>query len=303
MSEPQTTAKIRLHSSKGTIDVELWAREIPKTSRWVIQAAAANGFKDTEFWGASEETVQFAEQLRPAQSKPEIHSRLRFNRRGLVGVRHGADGGLFMTLGPAPALTGKATVLGRIVGDGNYVVAAIGAADLTNGRFTYPTKISKSEALVEFFEDIVPETSKAESDLLESPMPVTKTTTTKKPKVVVSFDDEEDDSDVGLDIRMQSAHELLSDRGMISSKLQSPSPGSEVPSLADSVETANGSSQSDVEPMRAKRTRSASSDSAPEKRRSKTKEERDLETLEMLKAFQSRAKSRWLDDVDTSEKE
>lgn len=82
----------------------------------------------------------------------EIHSRLRFNRRGLVGMAKGEDGRygsqFFVTLGPAEReLTGTCTMFGRVEGDGIYNVVKISEAELVEGteRPVYAVKITGCE--------------------------------------------------------------------------------------------------------------------------------------------------------------
>lgn len=59
-----------------------------------------------------------------APFKDEIHSRLRFTRRGLVAMANAGrdDNGsqFFFTLGPTPELQGKHTLFGKVVGDTIY---------------------------------------------------------------------------------------------------------------------------------------------------------------------------------------
>ena len=71
----------------------------------------------------------------------EIHSRLRFGRRGLVGMAKGTGGGggygsqFFITLGDCRAeLDGKCTMFGRVEGDGIYNVVKIAEGELVDRR-------------------------------------------------------------------------------------------------------------------------------------------------------------------------
>ena len=90
----------------------------------------------------------------------EVHSRLRFNRRGLLGMAKmdinakDSDGGygsqFFITLGDCRAqLDGTCTLFGRVEGDGIYNVMKIAEGELVEGseRPLYPINIIGGEVL------------------------------------------------------------------------------------------------------------------------------------------------------------
>ncbi|ORY09936.1 cyclophilin-like domain-containing protein, partial [Clohesyomyces aquaticus] len=93
----------------------------------------------------------------------EFHSRLKFNRRGLLGMANTGkknDNGsqFFFTLGNTPELTGKNTLFGRIAGDTIYNLMKMAEADIADGsedRPMYPTKITGTEIIINPFEDMV----------------------------------------------------------------------------------------------------------------------------------------------------
>ncbi len=83
----------------------------------------------------------------------EGHSRLRFNRRGLVGMAK-SDGGygsqFFITLGDCRAeLDRKCTMFGRVEGEGIYNVVKIAEGEVVEGteRPVYPVRITGAEVL------------------------------------------------------------------------------------------------------------------------------------------------------------
>ena len=84
----------------------------------------------------------------------EINSRLKFNRRGLLGMANeGKDTNasqFFFTLGATPELQGKNTMFGRIEGDTIFNLVKMADAELTDGseRPMYPTKITGSEIIL-----------------------------------------------------------------------------------------------------------------------------------------------------------
>lgn len=88
-----------------------------------------------------------------------MHSRLKFNRRGLIGMARMSDGKgkaqgqygsqFFITLGDGRELDGKCTMFGRVEGDGIYNVNKIADGELVEGseRPVYPEKILRVEVL------------------------------------------------------------------------------------------------------------------------------------------------------------
>lgn len=92
--------------------------------------------------------------------KDEFHSRIKFNRRGLLGMANeGKDTNgsqFFLTLGDTPELTGKNTMFGRVEGETIYNLARMGEAECVDGeRPLYPAKITGVEILVNPFKDMV----------------------------------------------------------------------------------------------------------------------------------------------------
>ena len=173
--EPQPTAKVLLQTSSGDILLELFAKQTPLASRNFLQLCLDGYYNGTIFHRlipgfilqggdptgtgeggeASYESSVFAD---------EFHSRLKFNRRGLLGMANTArkdDNGsqFFLTLGKTAELDGRNTMFGRVVGDTIYNLMKMGEAELTDAegseRPLYPTKITGAEILVNPFEDMM----------------------------------------------------------------------------------------------------------------------------------------------------
>ena len=93
--------------------------------------------------------------------KDEFHSRIKFNRRGLLamaneGTEDTNGSQFFITLGNTPELQGKNTLFGRVEGDTIYNVAGMGEAEVGEGdRPLYPVRITGVEVLVNPFKDMV----------------------------------------------------------------------------------------------------------------------------------------------------
>ena len=195
--EPQPTASAILHTTLGEISVELFAKQTPLTCRNFLQLALDGYYDNTDFHrlvqgfilqggdptgtGNGGESIYdggaFSGELDPwpmderrgrnagpqgINFKDEFHSRLKFNRRGLLAMANegkpDTNGSqFFFTLDKADELNGKNTLFGRVAGDTIYNLMKIGESEVAEGteRLLYPVKIQKVEILVNPFEDMV----------------------------------------------------------------------------------------------------------------------------------------------------
>ncbi|KAI4181459.1 MAG: hypothetical protein L6R41_006603 [Letrouitia leprolyta] len=171
--EPQPTAKVLLETTSGDISLELFAKQTPLASRNFLQLCLDGYYDNTIFHrlvpgfviqggdptGTGEGGEAFYE---GGLFDDEFHSRLKFNRRGLLGMANTGrknDNGsqFFLTLGPTPELEGRNTMFGRVVGDTIYNLMKMGEAELIaegNERPLYPTRIIGAEILVNPFSDM-----------------------------------------------------------------------------------------------------------------------------------------------------
>jgi peptidyl-prolyl cis-trans isomerase SDCCAG10 len=155
--------------------------------------------------------------------KDEFHQRLKFNRRGLVGMANAGldDNGsqFFFTLDRADELNKKHTLFGKVTGDTVYNLVKFNeiSTDLTE-RPTDPPYIFKTEILNNPFDDIVPRESrlkvKTETEKVQSQSKATKNFS------LLSFGDEAEEDDEGVtDVnkghKMKSSHDVLSDPKLI----------------------------------------------------------------------------------------
>jgi peptidyl-prolyl cis-trans isomerase SDCCAG10 len=214
--EPQPTAKVVLQTTAGDILLELFAKQIPLAARNFLQHCLDGYYDNTIFHrivpgfiiqGGDPTGSGHGGESALGSGEPfadEFHSRLKYNRRGLLGMANSGtknDNGsqFFITLGETPELAGKNTLFGRIVGDTIFNVLKISEAELTHegsDRPLYPTKITGSEILVNPFDDMVRRERKAKPAL-----PVEKSskkkTKRKIGKALLSFGD---DGGVGDDM-------------------------------------------------------------------------------------------------------
>ncbi|KAH9066535.1 cyclophilin-like protein [Lactarius vividus] len=148
-----THGRVLLDTTAGDIDIELWSKEAPKACRNFI-ALAMEGYYDGVIFHrvVPDFLVQTGDRTEPFED--EIHPRLRFAHRGLVGManngsKNSNDSQFFITLDRADELQGKHTLFGRCVGDTIYKLD-------DSGRPVYPPKIKTVRIIDNPFDDIVP---------------------------------------------------------------------------------------------------------------------------------------------------
>eukprot|EP00211_Chloroparvula_japonica_P014530 CAMPEP_0119154644 /NCGR_PEP_ID=MMETSP1310-20130426/51083_1 /TAXON_ID=464262 /ORGANISM="Genus nov. species nov., Strain RCC2339" /LENGTH=254 /DNA_ID=CAMNT_0007147183 /DNA_START=93 /DNA_END=854 /DNA_ORIENTATION=+ len=136
--------------------------------------------------------------------KDEFHSRLRYTRRGLVGMAntgpHTNGSQFFITLGNTPELTDQNTLFGKVVGDTIYNV--IKANDFMVGnddRPTHPPVITSVEILHNPFDDIIPRSKKAAQ--ADEKTKKKKKRTIPKDNKLLSFADDSDGPPVPVGIQ------------------------------------------------------------------------------------------------------
>ncbi|KAM5532815.1 hypothetical protein V8D89_013534 [Ganoderma adspersum] len=167
-----TNGRVIVETTVGEIDIELWSKETPKACRNFI-ALAMEGYYDGVIFhrvvpdflvqtGDRTGTGGGGESFFGEPFEDEIHPRLRFVHRGLVGManngaKNSNDSQFFITLNRADELNGKHTLFGRIVGDTFFNVLKIGEMELDdNEQPLYPPKIKRVRIVDNPFEDIVP---------------------------------------------------------------------------------------------------------------------------------------------------
>lgn len=184
-TEPPPTATVLLTTTAGPLTISLFAAQTPLTCRnflqhcldgtylnttfhriapgFVIQTGDPTGtgsggeniYEDREFERYDEHWARFLG--REAGEKivfgDEVHSRLKFSRRGLVGMAKSEEGDdvaggygsqWFITLGDVRAeLDGRCTMFGRVEGEGIYNVVKIAEGEVVEGseRPVYPERV------------------------------------------------------------------------------------------------------------------------------------------------------------------
>lgn len=177
-TEPPATASVTLNTTIGPLHISLFAKQTPLTCKNFIQHCLDGYYTGTVFHrvvpgfviqggdptgtgsgGSSiyeDPEFEYDPEARDPNEKvvlrDEFHSRLRFNRRGLVGMAKSEDGTygsqFFITLGNTEReMNGQCTMFGRIEGDSIYNVVKIAEAELVEGtdRPVYAVKVTGCE--------------------------------------------------------------------------------------------------------------------------------------------------------------
>ncbi|XP_029413677.1 spliceosome-associated protein CWC27 homolog [Nannospalax galili] len=239
IQEPPTNGKVLLKTTAGDIDIELWSKEAPKACRNFIQLCLEAYYDNTIFHrvvpgfivqgGDPTGTGTGGESIFGAPFKDEFHSRLRFNRRGLVAMANAGphDNGsqFFFTLGRADELNNKHTIFGKVTGDTVYNMLRLTEVDIDGEeRPRNPHKIKSSEVLFNPFDDIIPrEIKKLKKEKPEEEVKKLKPKGTKNFNLL-SFGEEaeEEEEEVNrvsqsMKGKSKSSHDLLKDDPHLSS--------------------------------------------------------------------------------------
>jgi peptidyl-prolyl cis-trans isomerase SDCCAG10 len=304
--EPQTSAKVRLKTTKGWLEIELWAKETPITSRIFLQNVLDGKFNGCEF---DRIVPNFIVQLGndPSnesrepdhQFEDEFSSRLKYNKRGLVGSvnlnkRNSNTGKFFITLDEANELNNRNTIFGKVVGDGIFTLLKIADGELLKETPLYPVKILSGEVLLPYFEDLVRE---EQSEIARVPKVngKKKTEKKKKPKVKLYLDDGEEESGDVIDIKMKSVHDTIKTKSKDKEQAEedvklNKVTISRVTSASDTKPLSNltPETQNDTNEHVAGSEADPGMDEEYEKIKHSGKAERNLETLNLLKVFESK---------------
>ncbi|MCO5573447.1 hypothetical protein L7F22_027218 [Adiantum nelumboides] len=240
VTEPPTSGKIILVTSRGEIEVELFADQCPLACKNLI-ALALESYYDNQIWhrfvsdfivqtGDPTGTGVGGESFYGQDFADEFHQRLRFNRRGLLGMANGGERNsngsqFFLTLGNTPELQGKHTMFGRIHNNTIYNLIALAESVGEAGeddRPLYPPKLKTIRVIENPFEGQIQlritreekqaarkNKKEAEARKLERTSQGAK----KKNTALLSFGADEDPED-GEEIVLKgpkSSHDLLKD--------------------------------------------------------------------------------------------
>eukprot|EP01135_Chromosphaera_perkinsii_P004004 Nk52_evm17s266 gene=Nk52_evmTU17s266 len=216
ISEPPTKGKVLLVTSKGEIDIELWAKEAPKACRNFVQLCLEQYYDNVIFHrilkgfmvqtGDPTGTGRGGESVYGEPFADEFHQRLRFSRRGIVGMANSGEANdnssqFFITTGACEHLNRVHTIFGKVTGETIFNVLRIEETEVDGeGRpeeISSAPKILRTEVLVNPFSDIVPRVVENEIIPQDEELEGEKKKKRKKKKTkdtkLLSFGDEEEE--------------------------------------------------------------------------------------------------------------
>jgi len=171
-TEPQTNGKLVMKTTLGDFDIELFSKQTPKACKNFIQLCMEGYYNNTQFHrvikdfmaqgGDPTGTGQGGESVYGEGFKDEYQTRLKFNRRGLLGMANNGEKNsngsqFFVTLGACQWLNKKHTLFGKVTGDTIYNVVRFN--DILVGddeRPNNPVLIKSIEILTNPYPEIVP---------------------------------------------------------------------------------------------------------------------------------------------------
>ena len=250
-TEPPPSATVLLHTTAGPLTLSIFATQTPLASRnflqhvldgtytnnifhrvapgFVIQTGDPSGTgsggtsiyedRDSERYDAAWARELGREVGEKIVFGDEVHGRLHFNRRGLIGLAKMGEGDgegygsqFFITLGDCRReLDGKCTMFGRVEGEGIYNVVKISEGELVEGteRPVFPEKITSAELLElpkgEAWQGLRKRERVVSQVDEERPKKMAKREKKKGGKALLSFGDEEGEDGPGVVVRPKKA--------------------------------------------------------------------------------------------------
>ncbi|KAI5745979.1 hypothetical protein M8J76_015994 [Diaphorina citri] len=294
IQEPPTEGKVLLKTSVGDIDIELWSREAPKACRNFVQLCMEGYYNNTIIHrvvkgfiaqgGDPTGTGTGGESIYGKPFKDEIHSRLRFVRRGLVAMANAGkdDNGsqFFFTLAATPELNSKHTIFGKVAGDTIYNMIKLDEIMVDHDdRPIYEQKIIKAVVLSNPFPDIIPRVSIDSLDSEKTEKKVKSKSKAVKNFKLLSFGEEAEEDEEEVDQvnqkfsgKSKSTHDVLQDPKL--SKVPAVEGASKESSESDlsGDENQAGSSRGAIDAIKSK-LKSQKSKVSEEKAKSESSEE------------------------------
>lgn len=311
-----------LKTTLGDIEVELWSKECPKTCRNFIQLCMEGYYNETIFHrivkdfiaqgGDPTGTGEGGESIYGEPFKDEFHSRLKFNRRGLIGMANSQANDntsqFFFTLGACQELNKKHTLFGKVAGPTVFNMIRLNELELVDERPVRPEKILATEIIFNPFDDIKPRNLRAPRQVV-----------VEKPKEkgvrnfgLLSFGDEaEEDQEELEDVTVsykskpKSAHDV-GDPSLVAKKLANEISSNET-SSSDSGDEKTTKSSVDLDSIKSKLKKRGdkfnNGQTIPEKPAEKLDEKEMLknQTRDEIKKIQRELSSKGRDQIGADE--
>eukprot|EP00434_Breviolum_minutum_P038948 symbB.v1.2.034561.t1/scaffold4485.1/size39082/3 len=218
IKEPATKGKAVLTTTHGDLEIELWATETPKACRNFCQLILEGYYNGTTFHriirdflvqgGDATGTGDGCESIYGGPYPDEIHPRLKFRYRGMMGIASAGRGTktngsqFFIAMGRLPSLDGKHTLFGKVVGQTVYNLVRLNEVEVDKNDIPVDApRIVRAEL------QSVPKQIKGKEEHRRAPV---------HKKNVLSFagagsDEEEEENEPEGNVKVKSAHDVLND--------------------------------------------------------------------------------------------
>jgi len=233
IKEPKTNGKVVLQTTHGDLEIELWATETPKACRNFCQLILEGYYNGTSFHrvikdfliqgGDGTGTGNGCESIYGKPYPDEIHPRLKFRYRGLLGVASAGKGTktngsqFFIAMGRIPTLDTKHTLFGKVVGNTIYNLVRLNDVDVDKHDVPVdPPKIVRAELVEDPFGDLEPRYQQIKAPVSKAPEGHRRAPVKKKNVLSFAGDadvdlDSDDEEESGPASKGKSAHDLLND--------------------------------------------------------------------------------------------
>ncbi|CAI5758236.1 unnamed protein product [Candida verbasci] len=208
--EPKTTAKVLINTSKGPIEVELWAKELPNTTKQFLNKCLNHQYSNLQFLSTDEylEIINDKEYNLSNESNPRLSC-----KRGYLGaIKQGnklSIDAFFISLTELPNFQNY-NIFGKIV-DGWYNIVKISQVEKDNeGNLVYPVTILGTEVIVPYFDDL---------EKVETETQVKKV----KKQVSLSYDEDErekEEEEEEENFQIKSGHDIRQPVEKVESKIE-----------------------------------------------------------------------------------
>lgn len=205
-----SSAKVNIGTSKGNIEIDLYAAQIPNLCKSFISNCINKKYIGCFFDKITSDLVQVHGSFDSSPIIKESHSRLKFDGKGDVGILNIDDSnkaianGFFITTKPCPQFNSLYTIIGKISSESMYNVMKIvdGEKKEDGETLLFPVKITDILVPLPFFDDIIVEAN------VESPTTKPPTKKAKKTLQLDFKDDEEEEELLETPFKIKSAHEV-----------------------------------------------------------------------------------------------
>lgn len=286
IKEPNTKGKAVLQTTHGDLEIEMWATEAPKACRNFCQLILEGYYNGTIFHrvikdfivqgGDKTNTGEGSESIYGEPYPDEIHPRLKFRYRGMMGIASAGKGTntngsqFFIVLDRAPSLDMKHTLFAKIVGQTTYNLVRINDVPVDkHDRPLDPPRVLRAELTWDPFGDLEPRSIPAPPSSGTKPAPEQFRRAPVRNKKVLSFGDEEEDSDDDEGrapvAKKGGAHDLLDDPRLL--KGQGALSGGGAAAKASGAGQASGASKRSATPAAAEPAQSAARGGKPDGKR------------------------------------